>query len=96
MRSSSLAGEYCNSRIPTLQQWANRNAACPSSLERLPGQQCDEYPFASTWQGAKSGGGDFSRRMINGQQNEEGGKALGRFYLYNRIIEKDKFLVWIK
>jgi hypothetical protein len=75
---------------------ANRNAACPSSLERLPSQQCDEYPFASTWQGAKSGGGDFSRRMINGKQNEEGGKALGRFYLYNRIIEKDKFLVWIK
>lgn len=52
--------------------------------------------MASTWQGAKHGGGDFSRRMINETQNEEGGKALGRFYLYNRIIEKDKFLVWIK
>ncbi|MFF6953032.1 hypothetical protein ACFZAD_30880 [Streptomyces iakyrus] len=55
-----------------------------------------EYPMASTWQGAEHGGGDYSRRMINGWQNEEGGKALGRFYLYNRIIEKDKFLVWIK
>ncbi|GAB2889667.1 hypothetical protein GCM10027074_67430 [Streptomyces deserti] len=74
----------------------NRNKACPSSLERPPGKQCDEYPMASTWQGAKHGGGNFSRRMIDGTQNEEGGKALSRFYLYNRIIEKDKFLVWIK
>ncbi|WP_221354336.1 NucA/NucB deoxyribonuclease domain-containing protein [Streptomyces beigongshangae] len=30
----------------------NRNTACPSSLERPAGKQCDEYPFASTWQGA--------------------------------------------
>ncbi|MGW7405929.1 NucA/NucB deoxyribonuclease domain-containing protein [Streptomyces sp. NPDC054833] len=74
----------------------NRNKACPSSRHRPPGKQCDEYPFASTWQGASTGGGHFSWRMINAGQNEEGGKALGRFYLYNRILEKDKFLVWIK
>ncbi|MFF4542206.1 NucA/NucB deoxyribonuclease domain-containing protein [Streptomyces aureus] len=73
----------------------NRDTACPTTLPRPAGKQCDEYPFASTWQGAKTGG-DFSRRMINGPQNEDGGRALGRFYLYNRIIEKDKFLVWIK
>lgn len=74
----------------------NRNKACPSSLERPPGKGCDEYPFASTWQGASTGGGDYSRRMINATQNEDGGRALSRFYLYNRIIEKDRFLVWIK
>lgn len=34
--------------------------------------------------------------MINATQNEEGGKALGRFHLYNRLLEKDRFLVWIK
>ncbi|WP_333736252.1 transposase domain-containing protein [Streptomyces sp. IBSBF 2806] len=28
--------------------------------------------------------------------NKSGGQALGLFYLYNRIIEKDRFLVWIK
>ncbi|CAL9627219.1 NucA/NucB deoxyribonuclease domain-containing protein [Streptomyces sp. enrichment culture] len=74
----------------------NRSKARPASLKRLKGKQCDEYPFASTWQGAKTGGGKFSRRMIDGRQNEEGGKDLGRFYLYNRIIEKDRSLVWIK
>ncbi|MFJ3310888.1 NucA/NucB deoxyribonuclease domain-containing protein [Streptomyces sp. NPDC086549] len=74
----------------------NRNKACPSSRHRPAGKQCDEYPFASTWQGASTGGGHFSWRMINATQNEEGGKALGRFYLYNRVLEKDRFLVWIK
>jgi hypothetical protein len=34
--------------------------------------------------------------MINGTQNEDGGRALSRFHLYNRIIEKDRFLAWIK
>ncbi|WP_405531803.1 NucA/NucB deoxyribonuclease domain-containing protein [Streptomyces canus] len=61
----------------------NRNTACPSSLERPPGKQCDEFPFASTWQGANTGGGNYSRRMINTTQNEDGGRALSRFYLYN-------------
>ncbi|WP_181140793.1 NucA/NucB deoxyribonuclease domain-containing protein [Streptomyces sp. Ru62] len=65
----------------------NRNKACPSSRPRPAGEQCDEYPFASTWQGASTGG-QFSRRMINAKQNEEGGKALGRFYRYNRIQEQ--------
>jgi hypothetical protein len=74
----------------------NRDTACPPSLERPVGKQCDEYPFASTGQGAKTGGGKFSRRMIDADQYVDGGRALGRFYLYNRIIEKDKFLMWIK
>jgi hypothetical protein len=34
--------------------------------------------------------------MINGPQNEDGGRVLSRFHLYNRIIEKDRFRVWIK
>jgi hypothetical protein len=38
-------------------------------------------------------GGELSRRIIDGIQNEEGGKGLCRFYLYNRSIEKDKYLV---
>jgi hypothetical protein len=34
--------------------------------------------------------------MIDAKQNSAGGRALSGFYLYNRIIEKDRFLVWIK
>lgn len=35
---------------------ANRSKACPSSLKRDPGYECDEYPFASSNQGAAKGG----------------------------------------
>jgi hypothetical protein len=73
----------------------NRNASCPSSLPRPLLASCDEYPFASTWQGAATGG-SYSQRMIDAKQNSGGGRALSLFYLYNRIIEKDRFLVWIK
>jgi len=31
---------------------ANRDTACPGSLVRPPSKSCDEYPFASTYQGA--------------------------------------------
>jgi hypothetical protein len=74
----------------------NRNKACPSSLERPPGKSCDEYPFASTWQGAKYNGGPFSRRMVNAQQNKNAGDALKGFYTYARVLEGDRFLVWIR
>ncbi|MGF0173220.1 NucA/NucB deoxyribonuclease domain-containing protein [Streptomyces sp. Marseille-Q5077] len=74
----------------------NRDKACPSSLERPPGKSCDEYPFASTWQGAKYSGGPFSRRMVNAQQNKKAGDALRGFYTYARVLEGDRFLVWIR
>lgn len=35
----------------------NRNKACPTSYPRPSGKSCDEYPFASTYQGASTGGG---------------------------------------
>jgi hypothetical protein len=75
---------------------ANRNTACPKSIPRPLVASCDEYPFASTWQGAFTGGGNYSMRMIDAKQNSGGGRTLGGFYLYNRILEKDRFLVWIK
>ncbi|WP_086741391.1 NucA/NucB deoxyribonuclease domain-containing protein [Streptomyces glaucescens] len=74
----------------------SRNKACPSSLQRPPGKSCDEYAFASTWQGAKYGSGKFSRRMIDAGQNTNAGKALKGFYAYTRALEGDRFLVWIR
>ncbi|MFJ6569361.1 hypothetical protein ACIQNU_18245 [Streptomyces sp. NPDC091292] len=32
----------------------NRNRSCPSRYPRPDGKSCDEYPFASTWQGAST------------------------------------------
>ncbi|MFE1444414.1 NucA/NucB deoxyribonuclease domain-containing protein [Streptomyces sp. NPDC058739] len=70
--------------------------ACPEDLPRPPGTSCDEYPFATTWQGAYQSGGRFSRRMLDDDQNTEAGGALNGFYTYSRVIEGDRFLVWIR
>lgn len=78
-----------------VKQDENRRRACPRSLPRPPGKTCDEYPFASTWQGAATSAGQFSRRMINAGQNSAGGSALNEFFKAQRIIEKDKFHVVI-
>ncbi|MFU0236950.1 NucA/NucB deoxyribonuclease domain-containing protein [Streptomyces scabiei] len=74
----------------------NRGKACPSSLERPPGRSCDEYPFASTWQGAKYSGGPLSRRMVNDKQDKGSGRALKGFYAYSRVLEGERYLVWIR
>ncbi|MFE6229461.1 hypothetical protein [Cellulosimicrobium sp. NPDC057862] len=43
-------------RTTTAIKTANRNKACPKTLTRPTGHECDEYPFASTAQGASAGG----------------------------------------
>jgi hypothetical protein len=73
---------------------ANGNRACPSSLPRPPGKQCDEYAFRSTHQGAAQSG-RWSAQMVNATQNGGAGNALKNFYNNNRIIEADKFFVLI-
>ncbi|MFB4284732.1 DNRLRE domain-containing protein [Nonomuraea sp. MTCD27] len=45
--------------------------------------ECDEYPFASTYQGAAGSGrgnGHYSIRAVNGGHNERHGNALKAFY----------------
>jgi hypothetical protein len=99
--TKKLPGKYGSKKFltrltDTKKKDKNREKACPKRLPRPPGKTCDEYPFASTWQGAYTGGGKFSRRMIDADQNEDGGRALKDWYLYNRMLDKDKFQVWIK
>ncbi|MFI6741226.1 Ig-like domain-containing protein [Nonomuraea sp. NPDC050451] len=56
------------------------------------GLQCDEFPFASTYQGKV--GNDYSVRPINGLQNRNHGWTwLRTFYSRNRLADKDPFLV---
>ncbi|MBM0274520.1 NucA/NucB deoxyribonuclease domain-containing protein [Micromonospora tarensis] len=67
------------------------------------GLQCDEFPFASTYQGGKYGpasnGGylRFSARPIPGDDNNAGGGSrLGqKFYWENRILDGEAFYVRI-
>ena len=54
-----------------------------------PSLQCDEYPFASTYQGAANGPSGYSARPIPGPDNASGGGQLAGFYTYDRIIDRD-------
>lgn len=61
-QASGLRGAYPNGTPLTRLTNAalvdrNRATACPSSYPRPAGKSCDEYPFASTNQGASTGGG---------------------------------------
>jgi hypothetical protein len=73
----------------------NRRVACRRL--RVPnGKSCDEYPFASTHQGAALAGPDgFKRKAINDRQNSKVGSLLGAFYFRNRVADGDTFFVSI-
>jgi hypothetical protein len=81
----------------------NRAASCTSSTALInvrppyssstcsPGQagcQCDEYPFASTWNGGKFDPDRTSVKWINGlQNNKAGGGKLTGFYTTERVLD---------
>lgn len=62
---------------------------------RDPGQQCDEYPFASVNEGAASDMNDFSVLGVDEDKNETAGTLLGQFYADDRILRSDEFWVEI-
>jgi hypothetical protein len=72
----------------------NRAVACPSSRKRPQGKSCDEYPFASTEEGAANNS-DFSWDWVNATQNSAAGALLGAFYAKNRVIDHDAFWVQV-
>ncbi|MBB4893370.1 hypothetical protein FHS39_002401 [Streptomyces olivoverticillatus] len=63
------------------------------------GQECDEYPFASTYEGSwtadqnPKAGSHFSVRTIPSADNRKGGSDLEEFYRDNRILDHDAFYV---
>ncbi|MFJ8364599.1 NucA/NucB deoxyribonuclease domain-containing protein [Streptomyces sp. NPDC093984] len=57
--------------------------------------QCDEYPFASTKEGSTKGDNRFSVRLIEGDDNEAGGRRLDEMYTLNRMLDGDPFYVKI-
>ncbi|MBQ1052118.1 hypothetical protein KBX50_27135 [Micromonospora sp. C51] len=50
------------------------------------GEQCDEFPFASTQQGAANPNWDFSVRAVPTGDNSRAGSALRDFYRDDRIL----------
>src|SRR6202050_4806790 len=65
----------------------NRHLVCPKHLKRPPGDQCDEYPFASAWEGGtRLPPIDRYRGWVPKRENSVQGAILKRFYADNRIL----------
>lgn len=73
----------------------NRDVACAGAPNpRPPGESCDEYPFASTYQGA-SLNADFSCHMVPGDVNSTEGRVRKRWYNQYRVLDGDPFWVHV-
>ncbi|NUK24040.1 NucA/NucB deoxyribonuclease domain-containing protein [Streptomyces lunaelactis] len=76
----------------------NRSAkdrAC-AGLASKPGQQCDEFPFASTKEGAGKGDGNFSVRYVPQPDNSTAGARLSAWYGQDRILDGDAYAISVR
>ncbi|MEE1823249.1 NucA/NucB deoxyribonuclease domain-containing protein [Streptomyces sp. BE20] len=64
--------------------------AC-AGIPHNPDEQCDEFPFASTWEGAAMPGGNFSVRYVDGTENGAAGTALATWLGSDRILHNEKY-----
>ncbi|MFB7178207.1 DNRLRE domain-containing protein [Streptomyces sp. NPDC056257] len=78
------------------------NAAVPGKPTAGEQRDCDEFPFASSYQGAAryqfEGDpyrDDFTVRYIDSNENQEAGRRLGAWYDNDRILSHDPFIVVI-
>ncbi|WP_165759447.1 NucA/NucB deoxyribonuclease domain-containing protein [Mycobacterium decipiens] len=75
----------------------NREAACGTARTRELGPRplsirnpsCDEYPFASTYQG----GAHTSIAWVSVEENSRGGGNLSQFYQDNHVLDGDAYFV---
>lgn len=71
-------GEYSTTGIPLLLRPDTAN-----------GEECDEYPFRATLEGAASPDWDFSVQAVNGTQNGSAGQMLMIYLRNHRILAWD-------
>jgi hypothetical protein len=68
---------------------AAKDSACETLPPHQPDQECDEFPFASTLEGAGFGDGNFSVKYVNNRQNERAGGILSGYYGWDRVLRDD-------
>nr|WP_184906566.1 NucA/NucB deoxyribonuclease domain-containing protein [Amycolatopsis umgeniensis] len=66
-----------------------KNTACATLPPPQKGQDCDEYPIASTKQGAGFGDGNFSVEYLDEGHNRRAGGKLPGYYSWDRILYWD-------
>lgn len=73
-----------------------RHTGLPDPAGGWLGKDCDEYPFASTLEGANSPRYDFSVEAVTATQNSRAGTMLTNFYRRERVLyRQDAFYVQI-
>ncbi|GAA1865959.1 NucA/NucB deoxyribonuclease domain-containing protein [Myceligenerans crystallogenes] len=97
----TIPGEYVSGepragalhRISPEEAEANRKVVqstcgkAPTSVyDPAAGEQCDEYPMASTAEGAAHGAEDYSVEGVSADDNECAGTALQHYYRKDRIL----------
>lgn len=64
----------------------SRAVACPGSIPKPPGMTCDEYPFASTWNGAYwVKADDWTCRLVPAAENSYQSNDIQKFTDDNRL-----------
>jgi hypothetical protein len=74
---------------------ANARATCYRNwrpAQRI-GMECDEFPFATTAQGAFAGNRNYSVRPVQARDNAVAGNILNQWYSSDRILAGDQFYV---
>jgi hypothetical protein len=77
----------------------NRNAkdaACRGLSRPNDTYQCDEFPFASTKEGAGFGDGNFSVRYVPGAENSRAGTELADWYGSDRILHNNAYGIFVE
>ncbi|MFD7639590.1 NucA/NucB deoxyribonuclease domain-containing protein [Kitasatospora sp. NPDC059795] len=97
-QGSTLSRLYSKANPVAAQAFADNRSAVSTACTPLPHaplEQCDEFPFASTWEGAGVGNGNFSVKYVSATENSNAGYDLGNFYGSQRVLHNDKFKVLI-
>lgn len=93
LKNPSASSKYTLPSVRLNRYWSCKNI----TIKKGSGQSCDEYPFASTYNG-----GFWFRRpdysasaAINAEQNSDVGRQLGAFLQAERVIDSDKYWVQV-
>jgi hypothetical protein len=83
-------GSYLTRDMNSADNTANNRAAC-GSVTVPTGSNCDEFPMASTYEGAAFNS-DYSVAIVPSSANSSQGGILSNFYGTNRVIDNDLFM----
>lgn len=85
-------GQYLTRDMTPGDSDLNRSAACSDFVPKSDGDSCDEFPLASTYQGAAFNS-DYSTASVPLTANQSQGGVMSSFYTSNRVLDADPFLI---